>query len=107
MLPHINQLTEDQALTAVTDILSHYGKLVLQAQGSQENPRRIVGTVTIQMYEDGQYGYGFAGILGKGVVLGALADVQLTFRDMVMAQEVEAHLTGMFEASQLLPEEKH
>ena len=107
MLPHTNQLTEDQVLTSITEILSHYGKLVLQAQGTDENPRRIVGAVTLQVYEDGQYGYGFAGILSKGMTLGALTDVQLTFRDMIMAQEVNEQIQGMFEASMLQPEDRH
>lgn len=104
-MKQLTELTEDQILNAITDILTHYGKLVTQAQGTQENPRRIIGTVSVQFYDDGQYGYSFAGFLSKGVTLGALTDVQLTFRDMLMAQEVQEHVQGMFEASKLRPEE--
>ncbi len=101
----MTELTNAQIKSAVADVLEHYGKLVLQAQGTQENPRHIIATVTVQMYDDGQYGYGFSGLLSKGVTLGALTDAMLSFRELVMQQEMGEQLQGMFEAAMLKPED--
>ena len=94
-------LTNDQVKSAVTDVLEHYGKLIESAQGTKENPRKIIATVTVQMYEDGQYGYGFSGLLSKGLTIGALTDAMLVFREFVMQQETNEQLQGFFEAAML------
>lgn len=101
----IQNLTDDEKVTAGTDILKHYGALIEQVQGTKENPRRIVGTVTLQFYEDGQYGYGLAGFLSKAITLGALTDTQLIVRELIMQQETIGHLQGLIESSRLQPKD--
>ena len=99
----MTELTNDQVKTAVTDVLEHYGKLITQVQGTAENPRKIIATVTVQMYDDGQYGYGFSGLLSKGLTIGALTDAMLVFREFVMQQEMGEQIQGFFEAAMLKP----
>jgi hypothetical protein len=99
----MTELTNDQIKTAVIDVLEYYGKLIEQVQGTKENPRKIVATVTVQMYDDGQYGYGFSGQFSKGVTLGALTDATLSFRELIMRYEAAETMQGFFEAAMLQP----
>ncbi len=100
-LTQITDLTETQIATAVTDVLKQFGTLITKVQGTKEHSHRVIGSVSLIFYEDGQYGYSFGGFLSKAVTMGALSDVLLEFRDFVKHQEMAEQVKGMCEASML------
>ena len=97
------KFTPDQIKQAVEDVKQHLKNTQHAADGSDETPRKTIGVVTVQMYDDGQYGYGFSGLLSKGLTIGAMSDATLSFRELITSYEHAEIMQGVFAASMLKP----
>jgi len=92
------QMTDKQITDAVTDVLTHYGQLIRTVSGTQENPRKTTGAITVQFHDDGQYSIALGGCFQKATALGAMFDAMLTLREQMAAQtgqEMAAYIEAL------------
>lgn len=93
-------LTDKEKACAVTDVLTHLSKLIVDAQGTKvPNINPTVGIVTITFHTDGNYDLGYGGQLEKGLTLGALVDLMLHFYNTVTMVDMQNRLAAVVEAS--------
>lgn len=98
-------MTDSEIAKAVTDVLKHFGEMVILAQGTQKDKRKTIGAITVQFHDDGQYSYAFGGAFQRGTALGALLDATLTLREAMAAQETGEQMAAFIESLSLQPKD--
>ena len=99
------KMTEREIDEALTNVLKQYGELVRLAQGTKELPRKTIGSITIQFFDDGQYGFAYAGVFQKATTMGALFDCLLSFRESIYSNEAHQEISGLIESLMLDPKD--
>ena len=96
-------MTDQEVDHAVIKVLEQYGQLINVAQGTQEDPKKTVGAITIAFHSDGQHTFAFAGVFQRATALGALLDCLLTLRESIQSQQVSENLNAFVEMLGLQP----
>lgn len=97
------KMTQKEIAEATTSVLTLYGNLVNQVQGTEESARKTVGAICIQFHDDGQYSYAFGGSFQKATSLGAIFDVLLSLRENIQSQQLTEEMGAFVEMLQLAP----
>jgi hypothetical protein len=92
-------LTNKEIAEAVTRVLELLGVSIQTAQGYTEDERRTVGMLVIEFKEDGDYSCNQAGVLNKALVLGALVDSLISYRELSNVRQAGEMFEAMAEAA--------
>lgn len=92
-------LTEKEKARALTGVLELLAVSINTAQGDRDDKRKTVGCLVIEFKEDGDYACNQAGVLNKGMVLGALVDSLISYREQSNVRQAGEFFDAMLQSA--------